>query len=1830
MSATKPRSLRRILSVTLSAALTVSACMTGVTGFAGTVRAASGFVPPQAVLDHLHKDDWGELRNILSGIYGTITTPLKITDVNSGKYTMGQLVGNGDIGAIAAGISTTSQQFYFAKQDFWGTLHAQSNAVKDNQGILSGGGLSIGPTGAAGSKAASVFNMKQDLLNAQVITTLQLKDTAGSDATITMNSWTADTDNVFVTEITNEGTSPVTLSAKQWVPAMAYASGSATDLTDAQSTYPYTGGIDSKGNNPVLWTTRDTNAGANGNTSNFRSRMATATTVVGSQLENARQKIEATDYYDSNKGKYYNSLGEAGDFTVNAGSKVYVLSYFASSSGPYNAIKSVSQVQADAVSGIASYTTEEAINRLKQEHSDWWKNYWLKSYVQFNDADLNQYYYGSLYVLGSSNRPTSANGKVNKYNLPASMYGPWIPADNMGWGGRYFLNYNQQAHYYASGSTNRIETAVPYNRVIAYDKPWQINNAAAQGHDGAVHVRTLSPFHLMASAQPALNPKTSTKVYGFNASSTDQKSNGMFAVVPMVFYYEYTLDEEYLRNVLYPYLKELMKFYDSYVLRQDDGNGLYHYSVIGSSIHEGDAADINPDLDIGAIKFLSNFLSLHAFKMNEDPASLTRWKDIADHTSFPEAMLPKGIFNAANTDNYVPTLLAVDYMSPNQAHVDLIEPGDQPVELEGVVFPFENAQLLDGDPELLQKVRNTLEYMNGWAAGSFAGWSSQNNGFPKVYPIAARAGWPAADLLAKFRIALNAKVRTSNLTYYGSGGAIETVASMEALNSMLMQSSTTPELPTTVWAFPNWDKSRSVTYERLGAMGNVEISSAYDAQTQNVPYVDLKSKRNGKIALVNPWTQGTPVIREVSADGTLGADVSYEIRAGKIIFDARQNTRYMVMNDSSDPAVHTSGITLNRYSADLILGGTGETNTIAVQATVEGNPGDTVTWSSSDPAVASVTANGATATVTAVGTGSGKVAQATITAASAQDPGIKRTFKVRVADVSTVPTSLTLISPSTATIYGPASTGASTAKVTGTNRLQLTAAIQPSNVFDKRIMWKSSNNNVAMVDKNGLVIARGAGTATITGTSMANPALPPVTTTVTVTAAGVDYSNEGNLAAVLENAKAISIYSGNKTSSGGFRRVSSSPDWEGKQEIFQMAHINALGVKDKYSGYSTVNISRDTAYFAAVALNEAIRVIDPSKAIELNGIDKTSLAAAIQSASKLTDSNFDTEQQWNELQAALAAAISVNDNAEATQEEVDAALTALQAAMAKAKISVSAGRVPVVDISAGTASIYGSHLVQFLASGVAARTWTVTNPDGSATADAKIDSTGLLYATAEETYLITSTPAGGEAETVSVTVSNLAAMPNLASSTTGFGTYFGSTSGGSYPPKNAFDGNASTFYDHSATVPYVGWDFGKPAAMNMLRFLPRSGTNAARIYQAKLQGSNESPTAGYVDLVTITDQPSTANASSWYVKALNNTTAYRYYRWLGTNGSHANIAEMELYINVDKTDLAETITAAEALIEEKYTPDSWAALQSAVQRAAAVNEDPNAPQERIDSAEQAVKTAVANLVPDTEAPVTRAETDPAYTDGWFRSPVTVTLTAEDDVSGIAMTEYKLSADAEWQTYESPVVLSEDGIYELFYRSTDRAGNEESAKSLTVRIDQTPASFELTVNGAPFADQAVFTDDKIISFELTAVDATSGAADKQMFLDGKPYTGGSAVDLAGKLGKHELRVVVRDEAGNVTDRTISFEVKTEIGSLKKLIERYIASGDITGMFAAKLTEILDKALSLLQKGEVNDALEVLPQVMQHINHNPKQVTVSEKAKAVIEKDLDTIMRSLSKK
>jgi hypothetical protein len=68
----------------------------------------------------------------------------------------------------------------------------------------------------------------------------------------------------------------------------------------------------------------------------------------------------------------------------------------------------------------------------------------------------------------------------------------------------------------------------------------------------------------------------------------------------------------------------------------------------------------------------------------------------------------------------------------------------------------------------------------------------------------------------------------------------------------------------------------------------------------------------------------------------------------------------------------------------------------------------------------------------------------------------------------------------------------------------------------------------------------------------------------------------------------------------------------------------------------------------------------------------------------------------------------------------------------------------------------------------------------------------------------------------------------------------------------------------------------------------------------------------------------------------------------------------------------------------------------------------------------------------------------------FSSQAIVTLTASDNLTGIADTRYSVNG-GEPQLYTTPFILSGVGIYKVGFFSTDNAGNTETAKTLNVAV-----------------------------------------------------------------------------------------------------------------------------------------------------------------------------------
>ena len=173
----------------------------------------------------------------------------------------------------------------------------------------------------------------------------------------------------------------------------------------------------------------------------------------------------------------------------------------------------------------------------------------------------------------------------------------------------------------------------------------------------------------------------------------------------------------------------------------------------------------------------------------------------------------------------------------------------------------------------------------------------------------------------------------------------------------------------------------------------------------------------------------------------------------------------------SDETIAVSSIKLNKTAETIYINSDRTTTKLTATVTPENATHKTVTWTSSNPSVATVD-NGVV---------SAKSAGTTIITASAggKSATAKITVSTKVVDVTAVK-----LNQTSATLYTN----------TSDNKIKLTATILPSDATNKVVKWTSSNSTVATVD-NGLVTAKKDGTTTITATVGGKSATAKITVT---------------------------------------------------------------------------------------------------------------------------------------------------------------------------------------------------------------------------------------------------------------------------------------------------------------------------------------------------------------------------------------------------------------------------------------------------------------------------------------------------------------------------------------------------------------------------------------------------------------------------------------------------------------------------------------------------------------------------------------------------------------
>ena len=195
---------------------------------------------------------------------------------------------------------------------------------------------------------------------------------------------------------------------------------------------------------------------------------------------------------------------------------------------------------------------------------------------------------------------------------------------------------------------------------------------------------------------------------------------------------------------------------------------------------------------------------------------------------------------------------------------------------------------------------------------------------------------------------------------------------------------------------------------------------------------------------VTAKANGTATIKATAADGS-GVEETAEVE---------------VDDPDAEPAVQVTSITLNPKT--LTINKIGKKETITAEVMPENAANKNLTWSSDNKSVATVSQTGE---VTAKANGT-----ATITATAADGSGVEETAKVTVNDPDEAPAvnvERIILEPDSLTFD------------TIGDEKTITAKVEPSNASNPNVVWKSEDETIAKVSKEGTVTSVADGETTV-------------------------------------------------------------------------------------------------------------------------------------------------------------------------------------------------------------------------------------------------------------------------------------------------------------------------------------------------------------------------------------------------------------------------------------------------------------------------------------------------------------------------------------------------------------------------------------------------------------------------------------------------------------------------------------------------------------------------------------------------------------------------------
>jgi hypothetical protein len=455
-----------------------------------------------------------------------------------------------------------------------------------------------------------------------------------------------------------------------------------------------------------------------------------------------------------------------------------------------------SDALADAKKLVKTILDQNSSATIKA-HEEQWQQFWSRSGIRLDDNDLQNWWYRELYYMRCLSRPGAyAIALQGGYNKRANWHGTWTQ------------NYNAEQTFWPVFNTNHVELSEPYIDLINNYHPrarWYAKTVF--NTEGAVTPHNLWPFEKDPEQCVSVNKRQFAFMpWSYGIGTAGHGAHNLWL------HYVYSPDKNYLKEKVYPVIKDYAVFYAAFIEKCKLNNGKVVFGPSVDPEHTEFGWDNSP-YDICWAQHTLNAAIQGATDLGVDADLVKRWS------------------NSLSKLPYYPVIGDVVRVGEKEREYNIITPVVP-------LFPAEQISWFSSESEK-DLFKRTIQ----WIQTRY----NHNNSVVMLNVARARMSM-TDDAINDTKTWFKGKEQPNGLFYWKAHGFYmsEQTAVAGLITEFLMQS-----VDNIVRIFPAWPGAKDAEFTDLRARGGFLIS----ARQKNGTISDLivESTAGGELKMVSPW-----------------------------------------------------------------------------------------------------------------------------------------------------------------------------------------------------------------------------------------------------------------------------------------------------------------------------------------------------------------------------------------------------------------------------------------------------------------------------------------------------------------------------------------------------------------------------------------------------------------------------------------------------------------------------------------------------------------------------------------------------------------------------------------------------------------------------------------------------------------------------------------------------------------------------------------------------------------------------------------------------------------